>query len=1118
MPDALEISQFLSRLHYMLHHSVPLVFKYTVSSPPINCGISYRTKLKATARDIGLVKGASLQRQADQQPSAVAQAAHSGASGFPHVSQDSTATSKTSSLTLNVANSCHTSPFPVAPGPVQLDNLFYGSMNQQPAWIDQNSSDAFAVMGAESFTGGILNDHSLGQSLVHWVNQWPLTEALKDGGSHNNTAALTNTSCAPLVSTRMSNPQMDSGYYHSVTSLMGSPQCFPEEDEPVVHEDGHITGQRSAEMNSALTARFAKVEQCFLDLSTSTTFPMIQLINLFMKSCGCTVNGTNYWSLYAHYFKEHVQMELTCIGQVAQAGSGTPSQGIRTQYYDKFKEAFPNSYQDILLMHEEAYIIAQTGIPKALSKNNTDSLKRPLYSVANKVQFWETRCHTSDDAIISHLKSHVYNSMSLSVINEVFKDSNDGSCDNLSTPSNDQFGDIKEGQDNVLKWVKQEIIRQVAQLGGLGSKTTWDKNFPWKVMGGALTDASLSIRGYPGHKCLLPGEAHSENLKNKGIGALTQKEVSALIEVLKAGTMHIARVDKAHRSAVIASERPVIICEAPSSDWPHPDGRRLFADGHTDYNGPTRVKPSTATTKVKKVDKVPKAPLPPSNEDDLDDDDLLVTNPPEFQKPTMQVKVAPPPPSRPFKVVQLPPSHLFKNEAIELTSAEDNIADEPDTEYEEESRRKNRKLKSATTSCASKRLAPSNEKTDTLKVGNKGAQMMQSKVPPLQTMKGTPQSPLTVGSLSDGLAALPEHSGNGAPMRLQDGPSNEPTKVKGSKYKMGRALHMVYSQLDRSEVDATAAKDAVCGALTDIPVPKVPQDAVPGPVGDQQEVPSTTSMDAMPPINPSQEDLQNAVHDLGEPLGEPPHDATQDLRNPPHEPCEAHHEVLPVRRDPHEAHTNLIVRSSSTLAMTLMRVTLHATHARLIMKPFLPDVMLPCMILVTLLEAILCTHMICVTLMGTCTPTILGAIVRLFISVKPFPSSTMTLSTPCDAFHPHNPHYPAGLPPQDNYGSNEVHADNEFNTHYSSSALELHSQYGHGEHNCAYPRCYSPAFEPGYARESGYSQCDNCDEHPPYGHHHDGEYPNSRTRYRTDRSHDAPPSDYVPRGFSCSRW
>ncbi|KAG1836017.1 hypothetical protein DFJ58DRAFT_614517, partial [Suillus subalutaceus] len=117
-----------------------------------------------------------------------------------------------------------------------------------------------------------------------------------------------------------------------------------------------VTGRRSAEVNAALDVGFAAVERCFLELATSTTLPTSQLINLFLKSRGRTVNGTNYWNLYANYFKEHMQIELARIGKEAQAGGAT----VRTQCYDKFKEAYPDSYQDILLMHEEASLLGSS--------------------------------------------------------------------------------------------------------------------------------------------------------------------------------------------------------------------------------------------------------------------------------------------------------------------------------------------------------------------------------------------------------------------------------------------------------------------------------------------------------------------------------------------------------------------------------------------------------------------------------------------------------------------------------------------------------------------------------------------------------------------------------------
>lgn len=66
-------------------------------------------------------------------------------------------------------------------------------------------------------------------------------------------------------------------------------------------------------------------------------------------------------------------------------------------------------------------------------------------------------------------------------------------------------------------------------------------------MPSALANENLCIKGYPAHKCLLPGEYHNINSKSKGIGGLTQKEVLILVEALKAGTMYVAKVPKTSR-------------------------------------------------------------------------------------------------------------------------------------------------------------------------------------------------------------------------------------------------------------------------------------------------------------------------------------------------------------------------------------------------------------------------------------------------------------------------------------------------------------------------------------------------------------------------------------------
>ncbi|KAG1861224.1 hypothetical protein F4604DRAFT_1684050 [Suillus subluteus] len=835
----------------------------------------------------------------------------------------------------------------------------------------------------------------------------------------------------------------------------------------------------------------------------STTFPVSQLINLFLKSRGRTVNGTNYWNLYANYFKEHIQTELARIGREAPAGGGTPSATVRTQCYDKFKEAYPDSYQDLLSMHEEAALLGsstqtiaqrRTGIPETLSKGfeaaisplwQSGQLKTGHLAIHIARQFWQTRCHASDDAIIGHIKAHVYNISSLAAVDEVFHDN--AHSDPLTPHSTPNDGhdqsQAPEGWDDGLKWVKLELIKQVAQLGG---KCAWDKNFPWKGMSSALADANLCIRGYPAHKCLLPGEAHNENSKNKGIGALTQKEIAVLVEALKSGTMQVVKVDKAHRASVMASERPVITGIAPPSDCPHAGARRLFINGDTDYHGPARLKPSNAATKVKKADKVTKASPPPDDSDsntDSDDYHPAVPAVRKFRKPTMRVEVVALP-SRPANSAPKPEPTAALSEVIELSSATENAAAEPDTDYEE-ARGKKRKLKSTNTSRASKKLAPSNEKTDTSKVGKKAARPKQPKAPAVPTsttspMKGGPLSPLTVGSSS--VVASPELESKGT---------------------MKCALRMVYSPSDASGVDEgkkmdVAVKSVVSPALDNVPVETLQED-LPSevmqdgrPVRDQQEPPQITNPIAVRDSRDSRDppDTPHQAHDelpvSHDPREGNQRDSSEGIQGDSNEgirhPREPHREVVHNRRnDPHEDDPLRNPQEPRRDVLRDPRDTLH--HA---LRDTLHDPRQP-----------LRSY--------SREPWYMHDAVRRREVHEETPIIEHDALHPHDAFYHrdfHNPRY-TSLQPHDHYGPSEPHANSDFTMWDSPPALEVHrdDHYARGERGHAYPSRYSPVLGPDYARESGYSRRDDLDERRAFGGgaYRDSGYPQGRTRYQDSR-------------------
>ncbi|KAG1725304.1 hypothetical protein EDB19DRAFT_1947348 [Suillus lakei] len=252
-------------------------------------------------------------------------------------------------------------------------------------------------------------------------------------------------------------------------------------------------------------------------------------------------------------------------------------------------------------------------------------------------------CHANNDTIIGHLKAHVFNETSLSVVKDAFKDS--------------------EVKDN---------IRDVDTVSSLKDDTSENQ-----LSGGqedslnALTNENLCIKGYLAHRCLLPGEYHNVNSKSKDIRGLTQKEVLILVEALKAGTMHV------QSPTLITSEFPIITGEVPPSDYFHSGARQMFTNHHTDYNGPSWMKISAATTKIKKTGDTRKMSSTSQQQ--------------ELQADTTEHLQSKPPSTCPFVVVPQP----VPAAAIKFPTSKSGIEPHkiiPETEFEDAAHGEKRKV------------------------------------------------------------------------------------------------------------------------------------------------------------------------------------------------------------------------------------------------------------------------------------------------------------------------------------------------------------------------------------------------------------------------------------------
>ncbi|KAG1722376.1 uncharacterized protein EDB91DRAFT_1063952 [Suillus paluster] len=116
-----------------------------------------------------------------------------------------------------------------------------------------------------------------------------------------------------------------------------------------------------------------------------------------------------------------------------------PGTAVQRLCYEKFKEAFPNDYQDILSAYSEAHHIGTAstlnqclqsfqklyrrvaslldsastrfGFESAIvlcgNIVNQDASLGHVHTTPAAAGFFETRCHANDDTIIGHLKAHV---------------------------------------------------------------------------------------------------------------------------------------------------------------------------------------------------------------------------------------------------------------------------------------------------------------------------------------------------------------------------------------------------------------------------------------------------------------------------------------------------------------------------------------------------------------------------------------------------------------------------------------------------------------------------------------------------------------------------------------
>ncbi|KAG1719974.1 hypothetical protein EDD22DRAFT_766442, partial [Suillus occidentalis] len=124
-------------------------------------------------------------------------------------------------------------------------------------------------------------------------------------------------------------------------------------------------GRKHDTTNATLQQGFLKLECVISEISRSTSLPSQQIISLWNKSNTRVVNNINHWNAYSSYFKTNFKQEISRLGDEAPEAPGTPSTNLRLKCYDAFKEAFPDTWQNILELHEEAALFL--GVPQTVA-------------------------------------------------------------------------------------------------------------------------------------------------------------------------------------------------------------------------------------------------------------------------------------------------------------------------------------------------------------------------------------------------------------------------------------------------------------------------------------------------------------------------------------------------------------------------------------------------------------------------------------------------------------------------------------------------------------------------------------------------------------------------------
>ncbi|KAF8835146.1 hypothetical protein BDN67DRAFT_984806 [Paxillus ammoniavirescens] len=366
-----------------------------------------------------------------------------------------------------------------------------------------------------------------------------------------------------------------------------------------------------AQVNRVLSTGYEKLEVIVTDLAAQTLLSTSQIIEGWHKSHGRIIDGMNHWNLYAKYFAKHEAQEHRRLGLPLDV-SITPT--VRGQLYMKFKEENTEMWQEILEIHEMIEMsdsplqavtqraqmfnkirkkltsllegaVAQHGFEAALvmcgNIVNEDASLGFVHETAGALKFYETRSRADGNTMIRHLKSHIYNNVSLNAVSEAFNSDGDHVKENQQPPPPMNAPPARAA----VHFIKEAIVILMKDCGGDVSKFR-QGSFPWGTLLGILANQGLVFMDWP-HGVLMPSQLWNENT------LLYSTFINKDISIMKLQTTE-------ERNNLINSKTPVIVSSAPPADSLYPNGQQMYADGTISHNSLPHLSRSSMATHIKR--------------------------------------------------------------------------------------------------------------------------------------------------------------------------------------------------------------------------------------------------------------------------------------------------------------------------------------------------------------------------------------------------------------------------------------------------------------------------------------------------------------------------------------